>query len=44
MKRHVAETIDKIKKLCNEGHQTESVSMHIHSTQEREGPSCITIG
>ena len=44
MKRHVAELIDKIKKLCNEGHQTESVSVHIPSTQEREGPSCHTIG
>ncbi|QCD79693.1 hypothetical protein DEO72_LG2g7 [Vigna unguiculata] len=26
------------------GHQTESFSVHIPSTQEREGPSCHTIG
>ena len=44
MKRHVAELIDKIEKLCNEGHHTESFSVHIPSTQEREGPSCHTIG
>ena len=44
MKRHVAELIDKIEKLCNEGHQIESVSVHIPSTQEREGPSCHSIG
>ena len=43
MKRHVAELIDKIEKLCNEGHQTESVSVHIPSTYEREGPSSHTI-
>jgi len=44
MKQHVSELIDKIEKLCNEGHQTESVLMHIPSTQGREGPSCHTIG
>ncbi|QCD76389.1 hypothetical protein DEO72_LG1g8 [Vigna unguiculata] len=44
MKRHVAELIDKIEKVYNEGHQTESVSMHIPSTQEQEGPSSDTIG
>jgi len=44
MKRHVAELIDKTKKLCNGGHQTESVSVHIPSTQERVGHSCHTIG
>ena len=37
-------TFYKIEKLCNEGYQTESVSVHISSTQEREGPSCHTIG
>ncbi|QCD79689.1 hypothetical protein DEO72_LG2g3 [Vigna unguiculata] len=41
IKRHVAEVIDK--KICNEGHQTESVSVHIPSTQEQEGPSIHTI-
>ncbi|QCD76383.1 hypothetical protein DEO72_LG1g2 [Vigna unguiculata] len=44
MKRHVAELIEKIEKLCNEGHQTESVSVHIPSTHEREGPSSHTNG
>ena len=44
MKRHVAELIDKIEKVCNEGHQTESVSMHIPSTEEQKGPSSDTIG
>jgi len=29
MKPHVAELIDKIEKLCNEGHQTKSVSVRI---------------
>ncbi|QCD76419.1 hypothetical protein DEO72_LG1g38 [Vigna unguiculata] len=43
MKPHVAELIDKIEKLCNEGHQTESVSVPIPSTQEQEGPSSHTI-
>ncbi|QCE13015.1 hypothetical protein DEO72_LG11g6 [Vigna unguiculata] len=43
MKRHVAELIDKIEKLANEGHQTESVSVHIPSTQEQEGPLSDTI-
>jgi len=37
MKRYVAELIDTIEKLFNEGHQTESVSVHIPSTQEQEG-------
>jgi len=44
MKRHVAELIEKIQKLCNEGHQTESFSVHIPWTQEQEGPSSHTIG
>ncbi|QCE16955.1 hypothetical protein DEO72_LG11g3974 [Vigna unguiculata] len=44
MKRHVAELIDKIEKLCNEGHQTDNVSVHIPSTHEREGLSSHTIG
>jgi len=44
MKGHVAELIDKIVKLCDEGHQTQSVLVHIPSTQEREGLSCHTIG
>jgi len=34
MKRHVGELIEKYEKLCNEGHQTESVSVNIPSTQE----------
>jgi len=44
MKRHVAELIEKIEKLCNQGHQTESVSVHIPSTHERVGPSSRKIG
>jgi len=44
MKRHVVELIEKIEKLCNEGHQTKSVSAHITSTHEREGASSHTIG
>jgi len=44
MRRHVAELIEKIEKLCNEGHQTESVPVHIPSTREREGPSSHTNG
>jgi len=44
MKRHVVELIDKIEKLCNEGHQTENVTVHIPSTQKQKGPSSDTIG
>ena len=44
MKRYVAELIDTIEKLFNEGHQTESVSVHIPSTQEQEGLWSHTIG
>ena len=44
MKRDVAELIDKIEKLCNEGHQTESFSVRIPSSQERVDHSCHTIG
>jgi len=36
--------LKKFEKHCNEGHQTESVSVHIPSTQELEGPSSHTIG
>jgi len=42
MKRHVAELIEKIEKLCNEGHQTEAASASIPPTQEQEGPSSHT--
>jgi len=44
MKRHVAELIEKIEKLCNEGHQPESASVTIPPAQEQEGPSSHTIG
>jgi len=44
MKPNVAELIDKIEKLCNDGHQIESVSVLNSSTQEQEGPSSHTIG
>jgi len=43
MKRHVVELIENFLKLCNEGQQTESFSVHIPSNQEQEGPSSHTI-